>query len=151
MSRWAPRPRFLLAVCANLQWRDGGVFASKREAAFAAAQETGDSKVIELRASDDPQAVVGRLKRVLVIARHPHPARRLLLVGFGFMLSRNPKFNSYRQPVFSWTTDVGSVVKFSTVAEARICLEQVRPFAPDASIQVLDWRETTLAKQDTPA
>jgi hypothetical protein len=65
----------------------------------------------------------------------------LLLVGFGFVLSANPKFHTYRQPAFSWTTDVGSVVKFSTVAEAHACLEDVKRFAPDAVITTVDWRE----------
>jgi hypothetical protein len=135
------RPRFLLAICRNLQWRAAGVFASKREAAFAAAQETGDTKVIELRAGDDPQAVVGRLKRALTIAIRPHPERKLLLIGFFFTISHNPRLHLYRKPAFSWTTDPHMVVKFPTVAEAHACLTDVKRFAPDAFIQVLDWRE----------
>jgi hypothetical protein len=35
------------------------------------------------------------------------------------------------------------VVKFSTVPEASACLADVKPFAPDAVIRVMDWREET--------
>jgi hypothetical protein len=36
---------------------------------------------------------------------------------------------------------LGMVVKFQTVPEAHACLMDVKPFAPSASIQTIDWRE----------
>ena len=108
-------PRFLLAVCRNLKWTAAGVFASEREAGFAAAQETGDTQIIELQADDDPRAVVARLKRSLVIARRQGPDNKLLLVGFHFAAPQPPR------PVFKPTTDAGMVVKFASVHEARDC------------------------------
>jgi hypothetical protein len=136
------RPRFLLAICQNMRWTHAGIFASEREAAFAAAQETGDTQIIQLRAGDDPQAVVGRLKRALVITRYQGPDNRLLLVGFYFSPPHpNPLLNRHRRPAFKSTTDAGMVVQFQTVHEARACLRDVTAFAPDATIRTMDWRE----------
>jgi hypothetical protein len=134
--------QFLLAICQNMRWTNGGVFASEREAATAAAQGTGDTQIIQMRPSDDPPAVLASLKRALVIARHQGPDRRLLLVGFSFTAPNpNPLLNTNRRPVFKPTTDAGRVVKFQTVPEARACLEDVKPFVSDAVIRVMDWRE----------
>jgi hypothetical protein len=131
----------LLAICQNMRWTSAGIFASAREAATAAAQENGDSQIIELRPSDDPQAVVGRLKRALVIARRLRE-RKMLLVGFYFAAPHpNPLLNQHRRPAFAPTTDAASLVKFQTVPRAHACLTDVKRFAPDAFIQVMDWRE----------
>jgi hypothetical protein len=141
------RPRFLLAVCRNLKWTDAGIFVSEREAACAAAQETGDTQIILLRTSEDPQLVIASLKRALVIALHEGPDRRLLLVGFYFEPPHptNPLINMHRQPMFARTTDADMVVKFQTVSEAHACLKDVKPFAPDVAIRVMDWREPVSA------
>ena len=88
-------------------WCDGGIFASEGEAAFAAAQETGESKIIELLTGEDPRVEIARLKRSLVIARLQGPDRRMLLIGFSFR-APNPR------PRFDPTTDAGKVVKFQT-------------------------------------
>jgi hypothetical protein len=45
--------------------------------------------------------------------------------------------------VFSRTADAGIVIKFRTVPEARACLADVKHFAPDAVIRVMDWQERT--------
>jgi hypothetical protein len=138
------RPRFLLAVCKSMRWCDGGIFASERAAAIRAAQEeTSASQIIPLRAGDDPQAVVGRLKRSLVIAFGEGSDQRMLLVGFYFAPPHptNPLLNLHRRPTFSRTTDVGMVVKFASVPEARACLMDVKPFASSARISVMDWQE----------
>jgi hypothetical protein len=92
------RPRFLLAVCQNMRWTDGRVFVSEREAAIVAAQGTGASQIIQLRADDDPQVMLANLKRALVIARHEGPDRRLLLVGFYFRLPPPPSSTRIDSP-----------------------------------------------------
>ena len=102
MTRALARPPFLLAVCQNMKWIDAGLFASEHEAAFAAAQETGDTQIIPLRTGDDPQTVVGHLKRAVVIGRYHGPDRRLLLIGFYFGAPNpNPLLNRHRRPAFS--------------------------------------------------
>ena len=103
------RQRFLLAICRNMKWVAAGIFASEpeaaREGAIAATQETGDSKIIELRASDDLQVVIASLKRALVITRYQGPDRRTLLVGFYFPPPHpNPLVNTHRRPAFRPTT-----------------------------------------------
>lgn len=136
------RPRFLLCVCRDMRWTGAGLFASQREAAIAAAQQAGDTQIIELKTGDDPQAVVARMKRALVITRYQGPDRRTLLVGFYFAAPHpNPLINTHRRPAFRPTTDAGMVVKCQTVPEARACLTDVKLFAPDAFIRVMDWRE----------
>jgi hypothetical protein len=141
MTRALARPRFLLAVCRNMRWTDAGVFGSEHEAAIAAAQEeTSASQIIPLRAGDDPQAVLATLRRALVITRYQGPDRRMLLVGFYFG-APNPLLNRHRRPAFKSTTDADMAVKFQTVHEARACLRDVAPFAPDATIRTMDWRE----------
>lgn len=136
------RPRFLLAICQNMRWNCAGVFASERAAAIAAAQETGDTQVIKLQTGDDPQVVIASLKRALVITRYQGPDRRTLLVGFYFAAPHpNPLLNLYRRPMFKPTADAGMVVKFASVPDAHACLTDVRAFAPDAVIRVMDWRE----------
>jgi hypothetical protein len=136
------RPRFLLAICQNMEWIDAGLFASEHEAAFAAAQEPGDTQIIQLRTGDEPEAVLASLKRALVIGRYHGPDRRLLLIGFYFGAPNpNPLLNRHRRPAFSRTTDVGSIVKFASATEAHACLRDVKLFAPDAFIRVMDWRE----------
>jgi hypothetical protein len=136
------RPRFLLAVCQSMRWTSGNIFASEREAVIVAAQATGDTRVIKLRAGDDPQVILASLKRALIITRYQGPDRRTLLVVFYFAAPHpNPLLNMHRRPAFRPTTDAGMVVKFPTVPEARACLEDVKRFAPDAGIRVMDWRE----------
>jgi hypothetical protein len=143
MTRALARPLFLLAVCQNMRWTHAGIFASEHEAAIAAAQETGDTQIIQLRTGADPQVVLASLKRALVIARYQGPDRRTLLIGFYFAPPHptNPLLNLHRRPTFSRTTDVGMVVKFASAHEAHACLEAVKLFAPDAFIRVMDWRE----------
>jgi hypothetical protein len=137
------RPQFMLAVCRNMSWVDGGIFASAREAAIAAAHGTGDTQVIQLRAFDDPQVMLASLKRALMIARRLRE-RKTLLVGFYFAAPHpNPLLNMHRRPAFAPTTDAGMVVKFQTAYEARACLTDAKRFAPDAFIQIMDWREPT--------
>ena len=131
------RPQFLLAICRDMRWTNAGVFATEREAEreqwTAVAQGAGDTQIVQLRASDDPQAVLASMKRSLVIALQG--CERRLLIGFSFAL------DTPRRPMFRPTADAGRVVKFPTEHEARTCLTDVRPFAADAVIQVLDWQE----------
>ena len=69
-------------------------------------------------------------------------AERKLLVGFYCDPPHpNPALNLHRRPIFKPKIDVGMVVKFPTVNEAYACLTDVRVFAPDAFIGVVDWRE----------
>jgi hypothetical protein len=77
------RPRFLLAIRQGMRWTDGGVFETAREAergqrAMVALGE-GDTRIIQLRGRD-PQTVLARMRRSLVIVRQG--AQRKLLVGF---------------------------------------------------------------------
>ena len=136
-------PRFLLAVCQNMRWTNGGAFASAREAEreqkARVALGEGDTRVLTLRGRD-PQTVLAGMRRSLVIVRQG--AERKLLIGFYFAPPHpNPNLNLHRRPIFKPKIDVGMVVKFLTVNEACACLQDVRAFAPDAFIGVVDWQE----------
>ena len=138
------RPRFLLAICRDMRWVDGGVFATEpeaqREQRIVKTLGTADTRVLKLRGRE-PRAVLARLKRSLVIVRQG--AERKLLIGFYCDPPHpNPNLNLYRRPIFKPRIDVSMVVKFETVPEARACLEDVRAFVPDA-IAAIDWQEET--------
>ena len=101
-----------------------------------------DTRVLTLRGRD-PQTVLARMRRSLVIVRQG--AERKLLIGFYFAPPHpNPNLNLHRRPIFKPKIDVGMVVKFPTVNEACACLTDVRVFAPDAFIGVVDWQEEPL-------
>ena len=137
------RPRFLLAIRQGMRWTDGGVFETAREAergqrAMVALGE-GDTRIIQLRGRD-PQTVLARMRRSLVIVRQG--AQRKLLVGFYIAPPHpNRNLNMHRRPLFKPKIDVGMVAKFESAREALACLTDVRAFAPDGTIAAIDWLE----------